>query len=220
METGGRDGAWLVMRKRRILVSVGVVALVGLWVFWAYEPGNTLSPPTAIFVSAEPSGMNDDSGVELLLVTFSVSNTNRLEEPSDQRSNTVWVKDSVKPAAVRIQNGWRAVTAASARSTTFALIAGQETQGILLVPVGTDCCRVRLQYTGERSVYPLTPKGVLSSMVAKLPLGVRSRISKNFWRWADFPRIGPDTKWKEIWVEFPVHGQLDSQLTGHKLEVK
>ena len=199
------------MRKRRILLSIGVVALLALLVIWVYEPHNIPFPPTATFVSAEPSGMFDNSGAELLLVTFTINNTNRLEE-SHRHSNTMWVKDSSKPMEVRIRNGWSAAPPTSAPSTTFSLVAGQETQNILLAPFETAACRIWLQYTGERVSYPATLKGISLSIATKLPVCVRSRISYKFWRWAGFPKAVRGTKWKEVYVEFPVFPPSGAEL--------
>jgi len=170
----------------------------------ASDPHTVPDPPTATFVRADPSGMIDASGAELLLVTFTINNTNRYEEARDQESNTIWVKEPVRPTEARVRNRWRAVPAASASNTTFTVVAGKKSQCMLLAPVGTDSCRVWLQYTRGRSSYPLTLKGISMSIVTKLPLSVRSRISYKFWRWAGFPDSGPEKKWREICVELPI----------------
>lgn len=191
------------MRKLKILGAVGVAALLGLLVISASDPYP--GPPTATFVCADPSGLVDDSGAELLLVTFTINNTNRFEAASNQVSNIIWVKDTVRPTEARVRNRWRAVPPASATNTTFSVGGARpKSQCMLLAPVGTDSCRVWLQYTRGRSSYPLTLKGISMSIVTKLPLSVRSRISYKFWRWAGFPDSGPDTKWREVCVELPI----------------
>jgi hypothetical protein len=192
------------MRKLRITVAFGVVALVGLWAIFVSEPHHIPNAPTAVFVSAEPSGLIDDSGAELLLVIFAVNNTNRLGEPSDKYRNTIWFKDPARLTEANVRNRWIVTPAASASSREFRVGPGQKANCLLLVPIEADSCRVRLQYTGERTSYPPTLKGVSLSIVAKLPLSVRSRISYKFWRWVGFPKLGPDTKWQEVCVELPL----------------
>jgi hypothetical protein len=69
-------GGWLrsltfvVMRASRLILGVIAAAVIVLLVALVYRVGAGPRPPVLTLVSVEPSGMFDDTGAEMSMVTF------------------------------------------------------------------------------------------------------------------------------------------------------
>lgn len=195
------------MRARRVLCSGIAVALAGCLVviFW---PAHPAPPPLVLAIqSIEPSGMFDDTGAELRLIYFTISNGNPTNQPGGLE-NRFYVKDAGRVVEAKVDGRWKGVqgTSAMSGSGVVGLAPGRQYESLFLAPIGTDCCRVWLKYAGPATL--LTLKGVSESVVSRLPISVRSRISYKFWRWVGFPRSEPSADWREISVELPLHPAL------------
>jgi hypothetical protein len=151
-------------------------------------------------IGTQPSGLFDEDGTELLLVSFNIANTN------SGKQSVMVVKDAGRETQSKHGNIWKSVKGTSVMLGPMGLIElwpGRQFEGQSLAPVGTDLCRVWLKYTGE--VKRRTMKGSLRSAVMLLPLGVRSRLSGKFWRWIGFSDgLVPSSGWREIGLELPM----------------
>lgn len=174
-------------------------------IFWPAHP--TPPPPTLAIVSIEPSGISDDTGAELRLVYFTISNGNPTNQAGGQQNN-FYVKDAGRVVEAKVGGRWKGVQGPSGMSGSgvVGLAPGQHCESLFLAPVGADCCRVWLKYVGPATL--LTLKGVSEYVVLRLPSSVRSRISYKFWRWVGFPKCEPSAHWREISVELPLHPAL------------
>jgi hypothetical protein len=190
-----------VMRMRRVLGFSGAITVAGVLILCFWSAGPTLSPPDLSVVDTQPSGLFDEDGTELLLVSFNVTNNNPEERC------VIFVKGAGRATQARRGNLWQEVKGTPINFGPRPLVElwpGRQWEGQLLAPIGTDLCRVWLKYTG--GVKQRTIKGTLSSAVLLLPLSVRSRISYKFWRWAGFPDgIVPSSRWREIGLELPLN---------------
>lgn len=187
------------MRARRIIAGALVVAgSVSLAVLvWPSETRHRL--PNLILVSKERAGIFDDTGREMLLVTLSISaSENRPLGPQ----NILYVKDSGRRIEAKVANRWNGVDGMLGRCEVGT---GQKHDRQLLLPAGTDSCRFWLEYA-EASVS--FQRGLLGSVVERLPDGVRVRIPRMFWRWMGYPYYRPSSHWREISLELPLASGL------------
>ena len=151
------------------------------------------NPPVLELVSLEPAGIIDNTGAEMRLATLSISNSD--VEPIIAK-NVLFVEDGGRPIEAKVADDrWVAL---EQKLGNCALPPGGKVERQILMPAGTDRCRVSLKYTGTS-----LSKGRAAAIAERLPLFVRSRISHKFWRWAGFPHYRPSLPWREITVELP-----------------
>ena len=182
------------------------MVLTGLLILFVWPARNEPGPPVLVFVSKEPAGIADEQGAKMWLVYFNIRNTNLVTQPSS-RGNFLWVKAAGRAVEARLENRWRGAPGPAALSGVITLSPNNEYECLVLTPIGTDSCRIWLSYAGQASLPSF--KGLLQSLVARLPVSVRSRISYKFWRWLGFPKVEPSSHWNEIEAEF-VLGPADS----------
>jgi hypothetical protein len=180
------------MHDRRVLgVAFAVFIAVALAVvIWSSRPVHC--PLVLNIVSGEPAGIDDDTGQEMWLATLSLSNSDA-GPPSPQHS--VYFKNGGKGIEVKVGTHWIEVDAV----LDLALAPGQKHEILLLVPAGTEACRIRLKYTGSRLV-----NGRLLWIAERLPQFVRFRMSYKFWRWVGLTRYGPNSHWRDVILELPL----------------
>jgi len=147
-------------------------------------------------VSMEPAAMFDDIG-EMWLVTLSISNPDN----PPRYENNLFVKDTGRAIEAPVRDRW--IQVQEERSLACHLPAGQKHgthETLLLMPAGTRCCRVSLQYTGSSASF----KGRLLWLAERLPQFIRFRLSYKVWRWLGFNRYEPRSDWRQIIVELPL----------------
>ena len=170
-----------------VAVLVGVLAVISL--SWPAH-----RPPVLKLETLEPAGITDDSGSEMWLATLSLSNSYSGAHPEER---DLFFKDSRTEA--RVTNRWVTVEGMLGTLGHSRLAAGQKCRRMLLLPAGTDSCRITLRYAGARLL-----KGHLSRLAGHLPLFVWRRIPYTFWKWAGLPQYGPGTVWRAFEAEIPI----------------
>jgi hypothetical protein len=194
--------SWFVMRVSRYLggaVAAGTTALLLVLVLRART---NLDPPVLELVSIEPAGISDVKGTELWLVTFNIRNCNP-DTPQARARNSLSVKGGGKVIEAKVGNRWRGVEGTSlflGPRKEIGIRPGEQYESQLLTSVGTDSCRVWLNYRGYST--SLTTKGVANFIALRLPVSVRSRISYKFWRWVGFSGFyQDDAPWQTTCLE-------------------
>jgi hypothetical protein len=143
--------------------------------------------------------MIDDSGAELCVLYFTVSNTNLTSQPAN-KANTFYVKAANRVVEAKVGNHWSKLSEISGMDNSVCHLGpGQQFECLLLAPAGIDTFRVWLKCA--RPARPFTLNAISESIALRLPLSVRSRISYKFWRWIGFPASGPSRDWQEVCVE-------------------
>jgi hypothetical protein len=179
----------------RVGLTVTLVVLAAAWLLitlaWS-GPIMHFAPVLGV-AGIEPSGIFDDSGSEMWLVTFSISNSANLP-PTAQ--NYLYLDDGKNRIEARVANRWTEVMG----SWDFhALPPGHEYEKMFLVPKDTDLCRVSLKYTGAKLI-----KGRIAWLAEHLPQPIRYRMSYKFWRWVGFSDYGPCSSWREMTLELTI----------------
>jgi hypothetical protein len=121
-----------VMRKRRvILAALGLATAGGLLARLLWYPQ---CPVEARVAALEPSGMLNDGGVELLMVTLNVSNRDRV---------AVMFEDARGFEARSARGDWVPVKCSF---TVPRIDPGRQASVLLLAPPGSTACRLHLRY--------------------------------------------------------------------------
>ncbi len=201
------------MRTRKILVLAAVVAAaVGAIaaVIWPAQP--VLLPPVVRLSDFEPGGVTDDNGTEMRLLTIKIRNPN-FRQPSGK--GVLFVKNDGRACEVKSGDQWNEVGRAwvsaqfSPNLQMCELGPGEERNTLLLLPGGSESCRIWLQYVGGRVSYRVR----MAYLVQRLPQFIRSRIAFKVWRWAGFPEATPRSDWREMNVEIPFsHSIIEKAL--------
>jgi hypothetical protein len=189
--TGGNQTI-ATMSRRKVLGGVaGVTAAVLLAMYlW---PMLSIRQPVLNVVRVEPAEIIDDTGKEMSLVTFTISNP---ERRTNHVENLCFVGDSGRRIEAKVADRWIVVERPSLRLWGCQLGPGEKCEEEILLPTGTGACRLWLRYTGPGF------SARLFRLAARLPLAVRRRLSNRFWRWANIS--GPSSHWREIRIELPL----------------
>jgi hypothetical protein len=185
------------------LTAVVALGLAMLLAVFAWPAPRGLRPPALALVGAEPAGVFDEQGTELVLVTLRISNNNPEDRP-DRHDHTLYIADSARAVEVSASKSWKKIEwATNLWGMPFQLRPGQRNErGLVLLPAGKDRYRVWFKY----AVPAFSGKGVLEWIASRLPLSVRSRFSYKFWRWVGFPSIYREGPWRESCVELTIPG--------------
>lgn len=179
------------MRIKR--VAALLAALLVLSIAFAIWLLHAPSPPIARLVSVQ-SGIRDDQGFEMRLLTFAFTNVG---------PHYLWIKGSPKPDQARISEKWVKIEHdwIDESMPTSQLIPGHEREWFLQLPAGTDACRISLLYTGPA----WSLKGYCGSLATRSPKWLASKIPRNswtrFWRWVGFPGSEPSSNWHKTTME-------------------
>src|SRR6266568_310806 len=125
--------------RAMIVVCVGVVLLLAPFIWVSKSP-----PPLKLnFVDMQPSGIRNDDGSEPWLVTLGITNldTQSFEFAAE------WITLEAK-----VTNRWADVKHLCRPLNVWSprMLYPQDHRDILLLlPEGTDACRIRLNYQGE-----------------------------------------------------------------------
>jgi len=170
------------MRKRKVVVIS--TALAGVAILLAMSICPSRCPVELKLVGVEPSGMVNDEGKEAMLVTLSVSN----------RDSVSVMFETVTTFQAKIGGRWVEVKQAFG----FDRIApGRKSEEMLVMPGGTEACRLRFNYQSEiwksRLMESLGPTG--RRLVAKSPWLCK-------WVWPDqYKTMRVPPRWKQITVD-------------------
>jgi hypothetical protein len=167
-----------------------------------------INPPRLNVVGIEAAGVADEEGMEMWLVTLSISNANNVPfDPENTRyvKSCLYVEDGARAIEARVTNNWVGIRSGLA----CWMSPGQKHEKSFLMPEGASSCRVCLKYTNA-----VMYSGRLAGLARRLPRFLRSRLSNSFWQWAGFARYRPSSNWQEISIEipFPTSGLPVSKL--------
>ena len=176
-------------RKRKLLIGAMAVAVTGLLaVLICFEKRESL-PPTLSIARVEGAGMFDDSGLEMLMVTLSISAPGK---PSDLR---LFVKDSHKTIEAKVANRWVGMEG-PLWAGGCELWPVEKRESLILVPAHTDSFRIRLRYT--RAL-------LTETRAASLARGLPSWMPcyRQVFGWLRNSPWRPRRSWREISIEVP-----------------
>ncbi len=195
------------MRKEQALPAkaVATISVVVLLVsFMVFFPGNVIPEPTLHCVGVERATFVSRFGKEMSLVTFCVSNTCQVSvEPGRGvlPEAILYVQDTGRAAECRRSGVWVQAEEPFAMHLNCTVDPGRTQEGFLLLPAGTDFCRVRLRYTCGT----FATKSRIGALAGHLPMSIRSRLPASFWtrfwRWVGFRRTEPSSNWRECVVD-------------------
>ena len=178
------------MRKAIPCAVGGLTAVLVVVLIWSLP--TVRRPPVVSLVGMEPAGIFDDAGVEMWLVTLSLSNS---YPPTSGYQNYLYVKNNARGIEARVGNRLIAVKG----MLDCGLGPGQRVERMLLMPERVDACRIFLKCVGPPFV-----GGRLAWVAGRLPQFVRSRLPFRFWRWVDSISYGPGSDWRENSIELPL----------------
>jgi len=183
------------MRNRNVLIVGIVTAGVGLLVAVVVFANPLRRPPVFHVVGLEPAGVVDDSGVELALLTLSISNAEAFP------NQPLFVRNAGVPLQVRIAGHWGEVRwpQSEAKLANLTLSPLKAKSATLLVPAGAEACRISFKYAGAVT----TSKWCLARLAERLPSFVRFRIPW-FWNWVGFEHYRPSSNWRNCTLEAPL----------------
>jgi hypothetical protein len=170
-----------VMRVCRITILSLIVAGAGGLITLALWPSR---PPVDVrVISSEPAQIYDDAGVEMALVTLVFS------RPVDE----TWIVVASAEAEAKVAGRWMALPDTLSLGS---LGGGSQTEpALILMPGGTQRCRIRLKYAGASMAWRVG--GWLSRRGVKLP--------PRYWTRAGWPRAeGRKPHWKNASVKVPI----------------
>jgi hypothetical protein len=182
----------------RTVVGLTLLLLGGLLAALFWPLGKHGRPPVLSLGSVEASGMVDDDGQELWLVTLSVSN------PVPLGDAPLYLKAGTKRTQARVGSQW---VEADAAMETLRLTPGVRRELQLLLPPGTESCRIWVQYTGA-----LVARGRTTYLVRWLPSSIHRKLPARFWIWAGFVHYRPNSHWREVEFELPL--RLEDSKSG------
>jgi hypothetical protein len=160
--------------KRTYAVAL-LVACVGACLLLLRHAGPDLPKPSFSCVKVEPAEVLNREGVDTWLVTFSISNVNTGPFAPEK---CVFVRQTSGAVDCRKSGLWAKNDEAFPIPLSCGLPPGKTWEGFLLVPTGTECCRVPVTYTDGTLVF----QARIGRLVQSLPLLIRSRFSYGFWR--------------------------------------
>jgi len=157
--------------------------------------GPDVPKPSFSCVKVEPAEVLNREGVDTWLVTFSISNVNTGPFAPEK---CVFVRQTSGAVDCRKSGLWAKNDDAFPILLNCGLPPGKTWNGFLLVPTGTESCRVLVTYTDGTLVF----RARIGRLVQSLPLLIRSRFSYGFWRWVGFMQPVPSRHWCEADIAF------------------
>lgn len=177
------------MRGRSVVVGAVALALTGSLALLICFGKRESHPPILSVVRVEPAGVLDDNGLELQMVSLSISAPTNLRsrpaEPLFVRTGAISVEAKVADRWVRVDGGlWKGCE----------LWPGSPHETVIATPAHTVSCRLRLEYTGS-----LLSETRVRWVAARLPTGIP--FHQRVWDWLG--KIGhmPSGNWREIIIE-------------------
>ena len=191
----------MVMRVNRFFSLTVAVALAGCLLVLVLSERRWRSPVNLRLAAIESSGLFDESGKDLWLVSFDIT------------ANDFYVKCGNGMVEVKDGNYWRPLRETSVMmgpdNPPTYLPRGGHYVGQILAPAGTGVCRFWLKFAApvKRSSF----KNMSEMVATRLPRSTRARISYKFWRWVGFPTIEPSSDWHDIELELPLQPMAPSR---------
>jgi hypothetical protein len=177
-----RGAILFVMRPRRLIfVTAAVAGVAGLLAVLVWP---SRCPITVKLVNVEPAGVIDDAGLEMSLVTLAVSSC---AEAVPSANHTLYLGNRRANVEAKVANRWVEV------QDSFyldRLAPGEESEVTLLLPAGTEICRLHLKYALA------SWKWRLAGLLARCGM----RMSPKFYRWVGWPE-GRNPRWSVTSVE-------------------
>ncbi len=180
-----------IMRRRSVLVGAVAVALTGaLGIVICFGKVES-RPPILSVARVEPAGMSDDSGLEMLLVTLSITGP---ENPLSRNEKRLFVKDAGVPIEAKVADRW--ITVEGTFWQRCELWPGLKREMMVAMPAKTVSCRLRFRYT----------RAILTEMRAawlarRLPTWMP--LYQRLWNWLRKSPYEPSRNWREISIEVP-----------------
>jgi hypothetical protein len=157
--------------------------------------GPDVPKPSFSCVKVEPAEVLNRDGADQWLVTFCISNVNTgTLEPTKY----VFVRQTSAAVECRKSGLWATNDDAFPILLNCGLPPGKTWNGLLLVPTGTESCRVLVTYTDGTQIFRTT----IGRLVLNLPALIRSRFPYGFWRWVGFMATVPSRHWREADIAF------------------
>ena len=179
------------LRPWVVLFAVaGFVALLGILAITSTTP----PPPVISLLSVEPSGIFDDAGTEMSLVTVSIRNPNAGKSPG----KSIYIEYGGRPAEGKVTDRWIRLESTLERLGPCLLQPSYGHITLILAPAATESLRICLRYTRSR-----VTGGRLARLAAQLPSWIRFRLPAKFWRFAGYAKYGPGSDWREVTFELP-----------------
>jgi hypothetical protein len=198
----GIASLFTVMRRRKVLFGAATLALAAalaaLACFEAQEP----CPLVLNVERVEPAGMFDDSGLEMRLVTLSITERDKPLSGSERR---LFVRDAGAPIEAKVADRWVRVEGRLWQHSD--LFVGIKRELMFAMPARTVSCRLRLQY--NRAFLTETRSLAISN---RLPAWMP--FYNRLWRWLRNSAYDPIGRWREINIEVPVPQEAASVATA------
>jgi len=175
------------MRGRKALVGAMAVAMMGLLAVVICFEKQESRPPTISVARIEPASIFDDSGLEMLLVTLSIS-----DPGNGPLSPRLYVKDSGRTIEAKVAKRWVGVE--GALWAGCELWPGLRRERLILLPAHTDSCRFRLQYS--RALLTETQSVWLARRLPSWMPGYR-----RVFNWLRKSPYEPSRSWRKISIE-------------------
>jgi hypothetical protein len=158
--------------------------------------GPDVPKPSLSCVKVEPAEVLNRNGADLWIVTFCVSNVSTVPFAPEK-----YVFFRKTPAAVECRKAGVWMKDEEALPTlVYGLEPGGTWISLLLVPTGSESCRVPITYTGGTLAF----RAKIGRLAEGLPLLIRSRLPNKFWRWAGFITTVPSRDWREAKITFEI----------------
>jgi hypothetical protein len=178
-----------VHRRKIILACVGLI-LIGsvIIILWRSNNSSSLFPPVLEILRVESgSGVIDDSGVEMTMVTFRLINANPNPE------NMLFIKTAV--TETRVSNHWINV---EAKLDSFVSAGGNRSLGVFLAPYASDRCRMTVKYAVASIPFRAKLGQFFRGKLGRLAF----RIPPSVWNWLQGGEMyTPSPPWKKVKLE-------------------
>jgi hypothetical protein len=175
-------------------------ACVGTGLLLLLQNANDAPRPSFTRIKVEPAEVLNRQGADRWLLTFCVSNVNTGSFAPEKY--LFFSRKSTGSVECRKSGLWIKDEEAFVTPFVYSLRPGETWIGLVLVPPGTECCRVPVTYTGGM----LTMRSRIGGFTERLPLPIRSLFRGGFWRWAGFRQPIPSKSWREATFDFDVTG--------------
>ena len=183
-----------VMRWRRKIIGLVAVTGLGLLTLWLYPSPMRRNPPVLTDLSVERADIVDDTGSEMWMVDFGLSNSS---PPSASPEGLLFVKD----LETRSGNRWL-----RADGPTYPMFPPGRVAGyMLLFSPHMGAGQLRFKYTGASRLFGGESwRGAWRRFMQRVPWSIRRRFPKADPDAFEFPRYVPSSDWQEMIVDIPL----------------